>query len=53
MNFYHSLELYGNTSVQHSTRSDTSLFCLYLYTFHFLWLKQKMDSLLFVIKKHN
>ncbi len=29
------------------------LFCLYLYTFHFLRLKQKMDSLLFLIKKHN
>ncbi len=25
----------------------------YLYTFHFLRLKQKMDSLLFLIKKHN
>ncbi len=29
------------------------LFCLYLYTFHFLRLKQKMDSLVFLIKKHN
>ncbi len=25
----------------------------YLYTFHFLRLKQKMDSLIFLIKKHN
>ncbi len=29
------------------------LFCLYLYTFHFLRLKQKTDSLVFLIKKHN
>ncbi len=35
------------------TRKDNCLFCLYLYTFHFLRLKQKMDSLLFLIKKHN
>ncbi len=27
--------------------------CLYVYTFQFLWLKQKMDSLLLLIKKHN
>ncbi len=25
----------------------------YIYTFHFLRLKQKFDSLLFLIKKHN
>ncbi len=35
------------------TRKDNGLFCLYLYTFHFLRLKQKMDLLLFLIKKHN
>ncbi len=35
------------------TRKDNGLFCLYLYTFHFLRLKQKMDSLVFLIKKHN
>ncbi len=34
-------------------KKDNCLFCLYLYTFHFLRLKQKMDSLLFLIKKHN
>ncbi len=28
-------------------------FALHLYTFHFLRLKQKMDLLLFLIKKHN
>ncbi len=39
----------------HFTRKDNCLFCLHtpLYTFHFLRLKQKMDSLLFFIKKHN
>ncbi len=31
-------------------KKDNCLFCLYLYTFHFLRLKQKMDSLLFLIK---
>ncbi len=35
--------------VSRFTRKDNCLFCL--YTFHFLRLKQKMDSLL--IKKHN
>ncbi len=35
------------------TRKDNGLFCLYLHTFHFLRLKQKMDSLVFLIKKHN
>ncbi len=35
------------------TRKDNGLFCLYLYTFHFLRLKQKMYSLVFLIKKHN
>ncbi len=39
--------------VSRFTRKDNGLFCLYLYTFHFLRLKQKMDSLLFLIKKHN
>ncbi len=39
--------------VSRFTRKDNCLFCLYLYTFHFLRLKQKMDSLLFLIKKHN
>ncbi len=29
------------------------LFCLHLFTFHFLRLKQKIDYLLFLIKKHN
>ncbi len=35
--------------VSRFTRKDNCLFCLYLYTFHFLRLKQKMDSLLFLI----
>ncbi len=35
------------------TRKDNCLYCLHLYIFHFLRLKQKMDSLLFLIKKHN
>ncbi len=35
------------------TRKENCLFCLYLYTFHFLRLKQKMDLLVFLIKKHN
>ncbi len=39
--------------VSRFTRKDNCLFCLYLHTFHFLRLKQKMDSLLFLIKKHN
>ncbi len=39
--------------VSRFTRKDNGLFCLYLYTFHFLRLKQKMDSLVFLIKKHN
>ncbi len=39
--------------VSHFTRKYNCLFYLYLYTFHFLRLKQKMDSLLFLIKKHN
>ncbi len=39
--------------VSRFTSKDNGLFCLYLYTFHFLRLKQKMDSLLFLIKKHN
>ncbi len=39
--------------VSRFTRKDYCLFFLYLYTFHFLRLKQKMDSLLFIIKKHN
>ncbi len=39
--------------VSRFTRKDNCLFCLYLYTFYFLRLKQKMDSLLFLIKKHN
>ncbi len=32
---------------------DKCLITPLLYTFHFLRLKQKMDSLLFLIKKHN
>ncbi len=39
--------------VSRFTRKYICLLCLYLYTFHFLRLKQKMDSLLFLIKKHN
>ncbi len=34
-------------------KKDNCRFCLYLYTFHFLRLKQKMDYFLFLIKKHN
>ncbi len=37
--------------VSRFTRKDNCLFCL--YTFHFLRLKQKIDSLLLLIKKHN
>ncbi len=35
------------------TRKYNCLFCLHLFTVHFLRLKQKMDSLLFLIEKHN
>ncbi len=35
------------------TRKYNCLFCLHLFTFHFLRLKQKMDNLLFLIKRHN
>ncbi len=35
------------------TRKYNCLFRLHLFTFHFLRLKQKMDSLLFLIKKNN
>ncbi len=35
------------------TRKYNYLFCLHLFTFHFLRLKQKMDYFLFLIKKHN
>ncbi len=35
------------------TRKDNCLFCLHLYLFHLLRQKKKMDSLLFLIKKHN
>ncbi len=33
------------------TKKYNCLFCLHLFTFHFL--RQKIDSLLFLIKKHN
>ncbi len=58
LNFVTGISLFAFTFkftilVSHFTRKDNGLFCLYLYTFHFLRLKQKMDSLLFLIKKHN
>ncbi len=56
LNFVTGIPLFAFTFmilVSCFTRKDNGLFCLYLYTFHFLRLKQKMDLLLFLIKKHN
>ncbi len=51
LNFVTGIPLFAFTFpilVSCFTRKDNGLFC-----FHFLRLKQKMDLLLFLIKKHN
>ncbi len=47
------LSLSNSRSWCHASQEKIIVCFAYIYTFHFLRLKQKMDSLLFLIKKHN
>ncbi len=49
---FRALSLSNSRSWCHVLQEKIIVYFAYLYTFHFLRLKQKMDSLL-LIKKHN
>ncbi len=51
--FFRALSPSNSRSWCHVLQEKIIVYFAYLYTFNFLRLKQKMDSLLFLIKKHN
>ncbi len=53
ISFFRALSLSNLPSLCHVLQEKIIVCFAYIYTFHFLRLQQNMNSLLFLIKKHN